>query len=339
MYSTCIFCHSSLGRNDSIEHFPIGCRLAFDPLRGRLWAVCRRCERWNLTPIEERWEAIEECERAFRQARLQYSTAHIGIARLSGPFSLLRIGSPGRREMAAWRYGDQFGRRRRRFVATATSVGVGLAGLYAGGLVVGAIGLTIVNTAFSALNHTWATRDIAALRINGELVRLDRNALARIELRPSTVARYELRIPNMRRGLLTGARMAKSTFTLTGTHAIDAARIILPCLNARGASKRTVDLAIESLGTFTSVDDAFAQLATINIGRNARGIEALGGNAFSDPWFSLRGIRRPQLLCLEMMLNEADERIAFESELSDLAARWREAEEIAAISDGLLTGE
>ena len=33
--------------------------------------VCRRCERWNLTPLEERWEAIEDCERAFRATTLR----------------------------------------------------------------------------------------------------------------------------------------------------------------------------------------------------------------------------------------------------------------------------
>ena len=41
MYSTCIFCHASLGANESIEHFPVGHRLAFDASRGRLWVVCR----------------------------------------------------------------------------------------------------------------------------------------------------------------------------------------------------------------------------------------------------------------------------------------------------------
>ena len=71
MYSTCIFCHSSLGANEAIEHFPVGRRLAFDAARGRLWVVCRSCERWNLTPLEERWEAIEECERLFSSTKLR----------------------------------------------------------------------------------------------------------------------------------------------------------------------------------------------------------------------------------------------------------------------------
>ena len=59
VYSTCLFCHSPLGENEVVERFPIGRRLAFDAAKGRLWVICRKCARWNLTPLEERWEAIE----------------------------------------------------------------------------------------------------------------------------------------------------------------------------------------------------------------------------------------------------------------------------------------
>src|SRR5881227_259069 len=123
MYAHCIFCHSSLGTNTVIETFPVGRRLAFDAAKGRLWAVCRKCERWNLTPLEERWEAVEDCERRFRAARKRVSTENIGLARLDEGLELVRIGEPLRPEVAAWRYGDQFGRRRRRAIVVGTSVG------------------------------------------------------------------------------------------------------------------------------------------------------------------------------------------------------------------------
>src|SRR3954469_25456127 len=128
MYSTCIFCHSDLGRNESIEPFPIGGRLAFDAARGRLWVVCEGCERWNLTPLEERWEAIEECERLFSATRLRVSTDQVGLARLRDGLELVRIEDPQRPEMAAWRYGDQFGRRRRKHMVY-TAAGVAAAGI------------------------------------------------------------------------------------------------------------------------------------------------------------------------------------------------------------------
>ena len=91
MYSTCIFCHSSLEANDDIEHFPVGRRLAFDAGRGRLWVICRRCRQWNLTPTEERWEAIEECERFYRATKLRVSTDQIGLARLPSGVELVGV--------------------------------------------------------------------------------------------------------------------------------------------------------------------------------------------------------------------------------------------------------
>src|SRR5512144_903689 len=134
MYRTCLFCNNDLGHNEAVEHFPVGRRLAFDASRGRLWVVCRKCERWNLTPLEERWEAIEECERRFRDTRLRVSTDQIGLARLAEGLELVRIGEPQRPEFAAWRYGDQFGRRRRRQMLIA---GAGIGAL--GALVIGGV--------------------------------------------------------------------------------------------------------------------------------------------------------------------------------------------------------
>ena len=74
MYTTCLFCEAGLGRNERVEGMPVGRRLAFDAEKGRLWVVCQRCTRWNLTPLDERWEALEECERLFRSTRVRVST-------------------------------------------------------------------------------------------------------------------------------------------------------------------------------------------------------------------------------------------------------------------------
>jgi len=110
MYSTCLFCRAPLGANERIEHFPVGRRLAFDSAKGRLWVVCPSCSRWNLTPLEARWEAIEECERLLRTTPARLTTDRVGLAVL-GPFSLVRVGAPARRELAWWRYGRRLRRR------------------------------------------------------------------------------------------------------------------------------------------------------------------------------------------------------------------------------------
>ena len=106
MYATCLFCNKPLGSNESVEAFPVGARLAYDSARGRLWVVCERCERWNLTPLEERWEAIEQAEKLYRDTRRRVSTYNIGLAKLRDGTILVRIGEPLRPEFAAWRYGD-----------------------------------------------------------------------------------------------------------------------------------------------------------------------------------------------------------------------------------------
>ena len=90
MFSTCLFCHSRLGKNEVVEHFPVGSRLAFDSARGRLWAVCPECRRWNLSPLDDRWEAIDECERLFRSTRARVSTENIGLAPLVRGVDLIR---------------------------------------------------------------------------------------------------------------------------------------------------------------------------------------------------------------------------------------------------------
>src|SRR5438067_1985178 len=152
MYRTCLFCATSLGANDVVEHFDVGRRLAFDGAKGRLWVVCRKCERWNLTPLEERWEAIEECERAFSGTRLRVSTDHVGLARLKEGTELVRIGEPQRPEMAAWRYGDQFGRRRRRQYALAAG-GILVVGAAAiSGTMLGVVGIGALSPATNLFN-------------------------------------------------------------------------------------------------------------------------------------------------------------------------------------------
>jgi hypothetical protein len=94
-----------------VELFPVGRRLAFDPEKGRLWVICGSCARWNLSPIEERWEAIDDCERRFRATHLRFSTDNIGLAQLREGLDLVRIGKALRPEVAAWRYGDVIQRR------------------------------------------------------------------------------------------------------------------------------------------------------------------------------------------------------------------------------------
>src|SRR5688572_16208529 len=114
MYSTCLYCGAKLGGNDMLERFPVGRRIAFDAPKSRLWVVCMGCTRWNLSPLEERFQAIEDCERLYRSTYVRVSTGHIGMARMKDGLDLVRIGAPLRPEFAAWRYAGEFFSRRNR---------------------------------------------------------------------------------------------------------------------------------------------------------------------------------------------------------------------------------
>jgi hypothetical protein len=140
MYSSCIFCSAGLGRNEAIEHFPVGRSLAFDAGRGRLWATCPRCARWNLAPIEERWEAVESAEKLFRDSRMRVQSESIGLAKLPDGTRLIRVGEALAGELAAWRYGSQLvSRRNRYYLGVGLAAGLGIAA--AGGMwAVGALG-------------------------------------------------------------------------------------------------------------------------------------------------------------------------------------------------------
>ncbi|HEX5633757.1 MAG TPA: hypothetical protein VFX50_11020, partial [Gemmatimonadales bacterium] len=105
MYATCTFCYQSLGSNAHLECFPVARRVAFDPAKGCLWAICPHCARWNLAPMEERWDATDECERRFRRTALRYSSGNVGLAWIADDLELIRIGAALRPEVAAWRYG------------------------------------------------------------------------------------------------------------------------------------------------------------------------------------------------------------------------------------------
>lgn len=317
MFSTCIFCHASLGANPVIESFPVGRRLAFDPARGRLWVVCTQCERWNLSPLEERWEAIEDCERRFRGTKLRFSTDNIGLAQLRDGMTLVRIGEPLRPELAAWRYGDQFGRRRRHRIAQAgasvTAVGATFVGGPAVGVGVGGFAFMIAQWG-RALVYGSPKTIVARIPIgNGVVVPVRRADLDRLAVRggasPTDWAlcvRYSASPSNT------------PPVELEGEEAQRAAAMLLPVVNRFGGTRAQIADAVQLL------EDAGAPL----------GIFALTVRQ-QDHALVMR-LASPVRLALEMAAHEERERRALAGELATLEREWREAEEIAAIADNLL---
>ena len=341
MYSTCLFCQASLGTNEAVEAFPVGRRLAFDAAKGRLWVVCRKCERWNLTPLEERWEAIEQCERLFRDARLRASTDNVGLARLRDGTELVRIGAPQRPEMAAWRYGDQFGRRRMRAIAT---TGLGL----------GAIAAVVIGGATAGVgvgSFWWIWRGVVRTAIHG---RADKALLelpgaekapravlrALTEPKPLVVRRRHLAqstVESDAGGLALSLAHDHGRTRVTGPDALRVAARLLPHANRFGGSRRDVQRAVSSLEARGSAEAFLARVGEpVRYGR-AFAADAVSPRFLGDENGAPFGLDPVRRLALEMALHEESERRAMDGELAQLEAAWRDAEEIAGIADGLLT--
>lgn len=112
MLTRCIFCHRPFPHNGSLSHLRTGRGFAHDPDRGRLWIVCANCRRWNLCPIEDRGEALEELARLTRdRGRLMANTDNISLLEVEG-LPVVRVGAAGLEERSWWRYGREFLRRR-----------------------------------------------------------------------------------------------------------------------------------------------------------------------------------------------------------------------------------
>ena len=338
MYSTCLFCHHDLGTNEVVEHFPIGRRLAFDQEKGRLWVVCKSCERWNLTPLDERWEAIEECEKLFHDTKLRMSTDHVGLARVREGLELVRVGQPQRPEMAAWRYGDQFGRRRARYIAmTGAAVvvagalvsGYAALGLFAGG------GSTLMNVAFQGYAAARKRKVVARVPTANGLVKIQQGQLRYARIVRSSETEWSLslqhaRKTHVRRGFrppwANGWRAGDSnTLVFAPNETLPVLAALLPTVNGRGGRRRDVDSAVklvEEAGNATQMLNNAAALAM-----------RTSSNAMTHG--RLSKIPLDVRLALEMVTHEDDERRALEGELAVLEARWKEAEEIANISDNM----
>ena len=348
MYTTCIFCKKSLGANEVVEAFPVGRRLAFDPAKGRLWVVCRSCERWNLTPLEERWEAVETCEELFRATRIRTSTENIGLARHGEGLELVRIGEPLRPEFAAWRYGDQFRRRRRRWiaagsaglaanVATSTTIQLATGGLIGGAAAAG-LGGGVAGMALFTV-HRMLTRQANTAqfrRADGTLYTLTRDQVTQFAR-----IRADDDEPGFRIEIHKGPLSRKAPDSFEGDEARRAITAVLPLVNGAGATTHHIREAVSQIESHgdphrfiadsTERDSAAIARKPLSPGRGRKA-------RLSGPGW-VRKMPKPTRLALEMALHEEQERRALEGELAQVELAWREAEEIAAIADNLLLPE
>lgn len=368
MYSTCLFCNSSLGTNDDIAAFPVGRRLAFDPGRGRLWVICTQCGRWNLSPLEERWEAIDACERLFRGTRLRFSTDNIGLARVSAHLELVRVGRALLPEIASWRYGariDRYAaesngkRRNGTLVRRGAALPKWIARRAAAALAGYATSVGLSDEAMLRL-RTFRRGDAVLARTideTGAAIVIRYAHLGAAELiRPDRDAPWRLVVAHdggMARlsesaGLRTAGKMLASlNFGAASNAEVQHAISKLDEAGDReGYFTRVASLALRTRwgrvpdapdeGLIEPASSSFAERIALQLANRSFWGRGGTGSDETTPLFRLPSVDR---LALEMASNEDIERRALEGELASLAEAWREAEEIAHISDQLFADE
>ena len=116
------------------------------------------------------------------------------------------------------------------------------------------------------------------------------------------------------------------------------ASTLMPKVNRYGGTKQTIAEAVSALEQRHGSEgylDALSQTALVATRPKPGRVRRL--SIMRDmPDHGLFGLTTVQRLAFEMALHEEAERRAMEGELAELERAWREAEEIAGISDDLL---
>lgn len=332
MWTHCPVCSADLGRNEEVEHFQVGNLLAYDPERGRLWVICPKCSRWSLSPLEIRWEALEELERIWEatSARVQGDT--IGLARTRSGMRIIRVGTDSaEKELAIWRWGKRTRpwRENLPLLGTAGVVGGVAAGLLiapqAALLGIGALGYVGFLSTVAGL----AGGVPVPLEEAGKLANVGRTQIRNAGMHTADdelgwSIHLERPVVEYRPSRLFGRQAVSGSQRLewiefTGDDAVSIARRAFPLLNRRYSDEGLVGDAVELVA-------------------RGGGPEAYLRHAAGEKprWVKFRHYPAELRLSLEMVLFQEEERRALEGELARLEEAWEEAERIAEIHDNLL---
>lgn len=332
MWTRCPVCSADLGRNREVEHFQVGDRLAYDPERGRLWVICPKCSRWSLTPLEIRWEALEELERIWERTSAKVRGEKIALARTRSGLRIVRVGTdPAERELAIWRWGTRIRpwRHNLPLVGTAGVVGGAAAGLLiAPQAALLGLGTLAYVGALAALTRLGGGVPVTLDRA-GDVTTLSRNEIRNAGMNPADDElgwsihlerpTYETK-PSRFFGQVerTGSRQMR-WIEFTGDDALSIARRAFPLLNRRYSREGVIGDAIELVAAAGGPEGYLRHAA-----------------AEKPRWVKFAHYPEPLRLSLEMVLFQEEERRALAGELERLEEAWQEAETVAGIHDSLL---
>lgn len=277
--------------------------------------------------MEDRWEAIEELERAVRdRGRVLSQTDTIALVKV-GPLEVVRVGNASRTEEAWWRYGRELVRRRTSYGRLTVAAGAASAAVVAGGWATGGI-------SFFGAWWLWSQapdgikRGARWLRFGSAAWR-GREHCEKCGHEFTDVSFRERQnlvlLPDTERtgNVVLGARCPR-------------------CLDLEEGGLRLKDRAAERTiqrvlayhhfdgASETRVRSATRLIEEAGSARDLTRILLRGGRRMGD-------LQRTGAIALEISANESSEQKALEMELAELEAVWRKEEELAAIIDDELT--
>lgn len=315
MFTRCIRCQRSLGENTELAHLRVGRRIAFDSSNGRVWVVCTRCDQWNLVPIEERWEALDECVRLAATAEARGTGTELGIAQTTSGLELLPVGGLSDADIATRRYRRRLSARqsRSRMFALMLAAAVVSLGIVASratssvevGLYIGAVGLSWLGVVLSNPPQFRPT----VVHLTDRTLRLWPWQVSTLRLESSDEARPVIVI-----------RRRHGTLRLAGGDAVGVLAAVLPRINGSSCALASVRTAA------ANVNEAEAQ-------KRRRPWEHIANDSSVTELIHTPPERR---LALEIAVTEELEQSELTARATSLGASVSDEEAIAEIADDLL---
>lgn len=345
MYTHCLRCSRSLGRNSELADLPIGRCIAFDRDKGRVWVICIQCRQWNLLPLEERWEALEELERIATTAESRVESGRIGLARTADGLELLRATGLPDADIANWRYGRRLQQRRSLlwWIGGASMILAVVLGARAG-LSSGSRDFGIYAGLFAAvwLGLIWRDPPRLWMKIVPEV-----GAAERVWQWQLSQIRFERSSPAAPPSLVVPRRSGE--LHLQGPFAAAFLASFFPRVNGSACNGASIDRAVARV---TEAERKFDREPLKP--RRRRGGRRISTEPAPPPmrplrpWerLAVRYLRQPllaqdpeQRLALEMAVTEEVEGLQLSRRATAALSEWPEQEEIAAIADDLLIPE
>ena len=311
MYTTCAFCNAKLDGDGGPSGLGVGRRIAFDEWKGRLWVICGKCARWNLTPFDDRLERIESVARTASAGRIAASTPQIALIRWER-YELVRVGKPPRQELATWRYGERLAQRARDRAKVTVPLAVAAIGVGIVANVVAGGGLGVLVWNLHNVTESLYVGIVGRRRVNLDEPPSCARCGSVMQLRAKHVQHSRV-IPESRADLavvVSCPHCHEEGAMVTGDAAAQLLRQGLSYLNATRSGRRSAVDAARTVDQAGGADGLIREVA-----RREQ---------------TLRALRPGRRLALEMAVDE-------QMELLELERQWRDAEELADIADGTLS--